>query len=39
VVLYQAGDLAGARDSFERALVLQPDHDDARANLQALPAA
>jgi Flp pilus assembly protein TadD len=39
VVLFQAGDLTGARDSFERALVLQPDHNDARANLAALPAA
>jgi glycosyltransferase involved in cell wall biosynthesis len=39
VVLFQAGDVAGARDSFERALALQPDHGDASANLQALPAA
>jgi glycosyltransferase involved in cell wall biosynthesis len=39
VVLYQAGDTAGARQNFERALVLQPDHGDARANLAALPAA
>lgn len=39
VVLFQAGDVLGARSSFERALVLQPDHDDARANLAALPAA
>ena len=39
VVLYLAADFAGARDSFERALVLQPDHGDARANLAAMPAA
>lgn len=39
MVLYQAGDVAGARQSFERALVLQPEHADARANLTALPAA
>ena len=39
VVLFQAGDVLGARSSFERALVLQPDHDDAGANLSALPAA
>ncbi len=39
VVLFQAGDVRGARQSFERALVLQPDHRDARANLTALPAA
>lgn len=39
VVLFQGGDLRGARHSFERALVLQPDHGDARANLTALPAA
>ena len=39
VVLFQAGDLRGARLAFERALVLQPDHGDARANLTALPAA
>lgn len=39
VVLFQAGDLAGARDSFERALTVEPNHDDAAANLAALPAA
>lgn len=39
VVLFQAGDLAGARDSFERALTVEPGHDDAAANLAALPAA
>jgi glycosyltransferase involved in cell wall biosynthesis len=39
VVLFQAGDLCGARHSFERALVVQPDHDDARINLTSLPAA
>ncbi|MFO1078613.1 MAG: glycosyltransferase [Planctomycetota bacterium] len=39
IVLFQAEDLRGARQSFERALVLQPDHADARANLAALPAA
>jgi glycosyltransferase involved in cell wall biosynthesis len=39
VVLFQAGDVRGARQSFERALVLQPDHGDARANLTSLPAA
>jgi hypothetical protein len=39
VVLYQAGDLSGARHNFERALVLDPEHGDARANLAALPAA
>lgn len=39
VVLFQAGDLRGARHSFERALELQPDHGDARANLTTLPAA
>src|SRR5204862_6408620 len=39
VVLFQAGDVRGARASFERALMLQPDHGDARANLQSLPAA
>jgi len=39
VVLFQAGDLAGARDSFERALDVEPGHDDAAANLKALPAA
>lgn len=39
VVLFQAGDVGGARQSFERALVLQPAHADASANLAALPAA
>lgn len=39
VVLYQAGDLIAARQSFERALMLNPNHVDARANLSALPAA
>ena len=39
VVLFQAGDVASARAAFERALMLQPDHGDARANLAALPAA
>ena len=39
VVLYQAGDLCSARHNFERALLLQPDHGDALANLAALPAA
>lgn len=39
VVLFQAGDLSGARRNFERALLLQPDHGDALANLAALPAA
>jgi glycosyltransferase involved in cell wall biosynthesis len=39
VVLYQAGDLTAARYSFERALMLDSKHVDARANLSALPAA
>ncbi|MCC7064231.1 MAG: glycosyltransferase [Planctomycetes bacterium] len=39
VVLFQAGEVAAARQSFERALVLQPNHTDASANLAALPAA
>ncbi|MBL8756087.1 MAG: glycosyltransferase [Planctomycetes bacterium] len=39
VVLFQAGDVTGARDSFVQALALQPDHGDARANLASLPAA
>ena len=39
VVLFQAGDVRGARQSFEKALVLEPSHDDARANLTSLPAA
>lgn len=39
VVLYQAGDVAGARENFERALALEPDHADAKANLSSIPAA
>ncbi|MCA8950031.1 MAG: glycosyltransferase [Planctomycetes bacterium] len=39
MVLYQAGDLRGARQSFEKALKLQPDHPDARSNLSELSAA
>jgi glycosyltransferase involved in cell wall biosynthesis len=39
VVLCQAGDVRAARECFEKALVLQPDHHDALANLDALPAA
>ncbi|MBL9077379.1 MAG: glycosyltransferase [Planctomycetes bacterium] len=39
VVLFQAGDVVGARRSFERALMLEPQHGDALANLAALPAA
>ncbi|MCC7398513.1 MAG: tetratricopeptide repeat protein [Planctomycetes bacterium] len=39
VVLFQAGDVKGARQSFEKALVLEPGHGDARANLTSLPAA
>lgn len=39
VVLFQAGDAIAARQSFERALVLDPQHIDARANLSSLPAA
>jgi glycosyltransferase involved in cell wall biosynthesis len=39
VVLFQAGDHAGARRNFERALMLEPGHGDALANLAALPAA
>ncbi|MBL8727417.1 MAG: glycosyltransferase [Planctomycetes bacterium] len=39
VVLYQAGDVSGARRNFERALMLEPEHGDALANLAALPAA
>ncbi|MGK0435624.1 MAG: tetratricopeptide (TPR) repeat protein, partial [Planctomycetota bacterium] len=39
VVLFQAGDLVAARQSFERALMIDPNHVDARANLSALPAA
>ena len=39
VVLFQAGDVHGARQHFERALELDPEHADARANLDALPAA
>jgi chemotaxis protein methyltransferase WspC len=39
VVLFQAGDVSGARRNFERALLLEPEHGDALANLAALPAA
>jgi glycosyltransferase involved in cell wall biosynthesis len=39
VVLFQNGDVRAARESFERALVLDPQHGDARANLNSLPAA
>ncbi|MFK7739020.1 MAG: glycosyltransferase [Planctomycetota bacterium] len=39
VVLFQAGDLPAARQSFERALVLDPEHAEARENLLSLPAA
>lgn len=39
VVLFQSGDVKAARESFERALVLDPQHSDARANLNSLPAA
>lgn len=39
VVLYQSGDLMAARHNFERALALDPNHVDARTNLNALPAA
>ncbi|MCK5940856.1 MAG: glycosyltransferase, partial [Planctomycetes bacterium] len=39
VVLFQSGDVRAARENFERALVLDPRHADARANLDALPAA
>ncbi|MBX3462232.1 MAG: glycosyltransferase [Planctomycetes bacterium] len=39
VVLFQAGDTTGARRSFERALMLEPRHGDALANLAALSAA
>ncbi|MCR9244895.1 MAG: glycosyltransferase [bacterium] len=39
MVLFQAGDQRGARQSFERALVLQPEHADARSNLDSLTAA
>ena len=39
VVLFQAGDVHGARGCFERAVALQPDHRDALANLESLPAA
>ena len=39
VTLFQAGRLEDARESFERALVLEPGHEDARANLASLPAA
>lgn len=39
VTLYEAGRMDDARESFERALVLEPGHADARANLAAMPAA
>lgn len=39
VVLFQAGDNVGARDCFERALAIDPDNQDARDNLNSLPAA
>lgn len=35
--LQQAGDVAGARAAYERALVLDPAHRKARGNLDALP--
>ena len=38
IALFRTGDVAGARSSFERALVLQPDHQDALANVADLPA-
>jgi glycosyltransferase involved in cell wall biosynthesis len=38
VALWETGDVAGARASFERALHLQPGHRDATANLAGLPA-
>jgi tetratricopeptide (TPR) repeat protein len=38
VALWETGDVAGARASFERALHLQPGHGDANANLAGLPA-
>ena len=39
VTLFEAGRIEDARESFERALVLEPEHADARANLAAMPAA
>jgi Flp pilus assembly protein TadD len=39
VTLFEAGRLEDARESFERALVLEPEHADALANLAAMPAA
>lgn len=36
VVLHRCGDPDGARHSFQRALLLEPDHADARANLHDL---
>lgn len=36
VVLFAHGDRDGARDSFAQALRLQPDHQDAHANLAAM---
>ena len=39
VTLFQAGRAEDARESFERALVLEPEHADALANLAAMPAA
>lgn len=36
VALYQCGDTAAARSNFERAVVLQPGHPDATANLTAI---
>lgn len=39
VALHQAGDVRGARESLERALVLDPGHAAARDLLDAMPAA
>ena len=39
VVLFQAGDGTGRPRNLERALLPEPQHEDARANLAALPAA
>lgn len=36
VALYQCGDADAARSNFERAVVLQPGHPDATANLTAI---
>jgi Flp pilus assembly protein TadD len=36
VALYQCGDTDAARSNFERAVVLQPGHPDATANLTAI---